>query len=267
MRVRSFSLIFVMLAIFSSAEGFCQAKKSRAYTSEGDLKSVSVCEFAWDHSGTVSLIAEAAASPDGPGDFTRMRIRVPGQSDFVLANKDGWVRFDSDESGLSKQLRKANLIRSGYFLALKVGFARTLVFLIGYSYGSSYGSLDALAISKDGVVDVAFHRDEFNLMELRDLDGDGIAEVIGAPCLSQTWGDGLLTYDPFHVYKLTLQPKATAALSLPLSKDFNLKHYYGWAGPDCSEEIAVVLHPSNGGKPIVVPASRAPELTRRSKRK
>ena len=33
-----------------------------------------------------------------------------------------------------------------------------------------------------------------------------------------------------------------ASLSESLSKNYNLKHYYG-AGPSCSEDIAFVLHP------------------------
>jgi hypothetical protein len=63
------------------------------------------------------------------------------------------------------------------------------------------------------------------------------------------------------VYRLSNAPGENARLSIPLSKRYNLKHYYGWAGPKCSEDIAVVLHPPKGGKPIVVSAKEAQELT------
>jgi hypothetical protein len=50
-------------------------------------------------------------------------------------------------------------------------------------------------------------------------------------------------------------------LSLPLSKTYNLKYYYGWAGAQCSEDIAVVLHPPKGGKPRVMSTKEAEKLT------
>jgi hypothetical protein len=110
-----------------------------------------------------------------------------------------------------------------------------------------------------------FHRDEFGLSDLRDLDGDGLAEIVGYPCLSQEYGNGLLTYDPFNVYKLSNIPAVAAKLSLALSKSYNLKHYYGWAGAECSEKFAIVLHPPRGGKPLVVTATEAERMTRKQK--
>jgi len=169
--------------------------------------------------------------------------------------------YGSDESSLSPKLLKPNLVRSDYVLARKASENRTLLFLFGHSYASSPGSLDVLEISKDGEAGVVLHREEFGLMELRDLDGDAVAEVVGYPCLSQVWGNGLLTYDPYNVYKLGNSPADPAVLSLPLSKSYNLKHYYGWAGANCREDIAVVLHPPNGGKPVVVSAKEAQSMT------
>jgi len=43
-------------------------------------------------------------------------------------------------------------------------------------------------------------------------------------------------------------------------KAYNLKHYYGWAGPDCSEKFAVLLHPPSGGKPVVMRTESAEKL-------
>ena len=70
-----------------------------------------------------------------------------------------------------------------------------------------------------------------------------------------------MTYDPFNVYKLGTSAAVPANLSLPLSKTYNLKHYYGWAGAICSEDVAVVLHSPKGGKPVVVTTKEAQRLT------
>jgi hypothetical protein len=70
----------------------------------------------------------------------------------------------------------------------------------------------------------------------------------------------LLTYDPFNVYKLGAISATSATLSLPLSKSYNLKHYYGWAGVQCREDMAVVLHPPKGGKPIVMSTKEAERM-------
>ena len=208
-----------------------------------------------------SVVIDIPSKWNNPGDFTRIRISTPGQKEFVLTNENGWVKYVSDEASLSSELKKTNLIRSGYVLGLRAKESRTLLFLFGYSYASSPGSLDVLEVSNNGPIRVILHRDEFGLKELRDLDGDGLAEIVGYPCLSQQWGNGLLTYDPFNVYALGVSAGVPAKISLPLSKAYNLKHYYGWAGAKCSEEFAVVLHPPNGGKPIVVSAKEAEKMT------
>jgi len=51
-----------------------------------------------------------------------------------------------------------------------------------------------------------------------------------------------------------------ASFSLTLSKSYTLKHYYGWAGPECSEELAVVRHPPGGGKPVILKKADAMRL-------
>jgi hypothetical protein len=238
-------------------EYFAQTTASRAEPSSVEWSGVSSFDFDWDGRGTTTVIVEKPSDWDGAEHFARIRIRVPGRKDFVLANKGAWVKYGSDDAELSPDLRKANLISSDYVLAMKASENRTLLFLLGYSYGSSPGSLDALEISKDGQPGVVLHRDEFGLKELRDLDGDGIAEVVGYACLSQEWGKDVLTYDPFNVYKLGISPGVPANLSLPLSESYNLKYYYGWAGAECREDIVVVLHPPSGDKPVVVTAEEA----------
>jgi hypothetical protein len=108
---------------------------------------------------------------------------------------------------------------------------------------------------------LVLHRDEFGLGALRDLNGDGTAEIVGYPCLSEDWGNGLLTYDPYNVYQLSSVRGSEATLSLTLSKRYNLKYYYGWAGPNCREDIAVVRHPPGGGKARIMKSADAERLT------
>jgi hypothetical protein len=225
-------------------------------------KRVSSFQFNWNGQPDVQVVLEIPYQWSEPGDFTRIRIRVPGKKDFVLNNKTGWVKYASGEIHQpAKTLVAKNLVRSSHVLALKVAENRTALFLFGYAYASSPGSLDVLELSKDGPPQVVLHRDKLELKEVRDLDADGAAEVVGYPCLSQQFGNGLLTYDPFNVYKLGGQSAAAAGLSLPLSKAYNLKHYYGWAGAQCREDIAVVLRPPKGNKPVIMSTREAEKLT------
>ncbi len=49
-------------------------------------------------------------------------------------------------------------------------------------------------------------------------------------------------------------------LDLVKTETYNKQQYYGWAGPECTEEIAIVLHPPGGGKPILMEANKADKL-------
>jgi hypothetical protein len=233
-------------------------------SAQTNARQVTKFKFDWDAYKDVQVVLEIPASWSEPGDFTRIRIRVPKQKEFRLSNKLGWVQYGSDEASKSKELLSAtNLVSSKYVLALKADKHRTLLFLFGYSYASSPGSLDVLELGDSGQPRVVFHRDEFGLKDVRDLDGDGIQELIGYPCLSEAFGDGLLSYAPFNVYMFGAASSSSAKLSLPLSKAYNLKHYYGWAGAVCSEKFAVVLHPPKGEKPLVMNTQAAEKLTSR----
>jgi hypothetical protein len=240
--------------------GLLIALAVRPAASETSRKQVSSFQFDWDHHGLANFIFELPSAGDyGGADFTRIRVQVPGQKEFILADKDGWVDY-SHGASVSTKLPKT-LTPSDRVLALKVAANRTLLFLFGYGYASSFGRIDVLEISEAGKPRVVIHRKEFMLEEVRDLDGDGLAEVVGKSCMSQGWGNDLLTYDPFNIYKLNPISGGPAHLSLQLSERYNLKHYYGWAGPECSEDIAVVLHPPKGGKPIVVSKQVAEKMT------
>lgn len=73
-------------------------------------------------------------------------------------------------------------------------------------------------------------------------------------------GHDFLTYDPYSVYRLPKSQSGRATYSLESSKQYNLTHYYGWVGPDCSEDYAVVLHPPGQKKPIIMKSKEAEKL-------
>jgi hypothetical protein len=224
---------------------------------------VSRFQFDWNGHPNVQVSLEIPTQWDAPGDFTLIRIHVSGRKEFVLRNNNGWVKYASEAASVSPGLlKRKNLLTSQYVLVQEASdHRRALLFLFGYSYASSPGSLDVVELSEAGEPHVVLHREEFGLEDVIDLDGDGVAEVVGFPCLSQLFGNGLETYDPLNVYKLADANGGDAKLSIPLSKSYNINHYYGWAGVRCSENIAVVLHPPKGGKPVIVSVKEAEKMT------
>jgi hypothetical protein len=206
-----------------------------------------------------------------PGDFTRIHIQVKGQADFVVDNDDGWVESNNqdDPSEGYARLQNKNLVDSKYVLMVPASRRKRdppLILLRSWGYASNAERLHVIGFQKGGKP-VALLNEELDLIELADLDGDGNFEIAGAPCLSQGYGNDLSTYDPLHVYKIPHPITGPAVLSIPLSKTYNLRHYYGWAGPDCSEKIAVVLHPPGGGKPLIMDADAAAKLMEKGEKK
>jgi hypothetical protein len=39
-----------------------------------------------------------------------------------------------------------------------------------------------------------------------------------------------------------------------------MKNYYGWAGAECSDDLAIVRNPPSGGKPLIMKAKEAEKL-------
>jgi hypothetical protein len=198
------------------------------------------------------------------GDFTRVRIVVKNHADFVLNNDDGWVEYNSKEqpSDVYALLHKRSLVHSKYVLVLPSSHENNdppLLLLRSWGYASDAGRLHVIGFQPSGKP-ILLLNTNLDLIELADLDGDGRLEIVGRPCMSQMFGNNLKTYDPIHVYKVPVPVTSPAKFSLALSKAYNLKHYYGWAGPDCSEKLAIVLRPPSGGKPLIMPEDKARRL-------
>lgn len=227
-------------------------------------KTIEDFEFDWQQQGKKTRFKlELPEGYEDPGDFTRVTIQSAGNPDFVLDNKDGWVAYNA-EGSLSQEFLAShkNLIPSKFVLVLPVSQNHRvlpLVFLISWGYASDTSRLHVIGLDSSGQPRLIFN-DNLDLVDVRDLDGDGISEMIGLPCMSEEWGEGFMTYDPIHVYKLPNPASENAGLSLPLTRSYNLKHYYGWAGPECSEDWTVVLHPPGGGPAVVVRKSEAEKM-------
>jgi hypothetical protein len=115
-----------------------------------------------------------------------------------------------------------------------------MLIVFGWGFGSDPGSLVILTLDPSGAPVTVFQSDAFELNALVDLDGDGVAEVVGKHSLSEVWGRCFETYDPYSVYRLAGSHVPRAVYDSALSRSYNIAHYFGWAGPKARGDIAVV---------------------------
>lgn len=218
-------------------------------------------EFDFDWSGKGTPAHFKLERHTGQEEPSRLTIRIKGHKDFILSNDDGWVEYVTDfqpEENFLKINKNLGTSRFVLFLRITDGLP-PLAFLESLDYASDPERLHVIGLDAAGDPKLLFNQ-IFHLAELADLDGDGTKEMAGLPCFSQSWGNDFLTYDPYNVYKFPGLNDSGAMLSIDLSKEYNLKKYYGWAGPACSEKLAVVLHPPNHGKPLIVKSSEAEKM-------
>ncbi len=224
-------------------------------------KQVETLHFDWTGPGqTATFILERPQNSNFSGDFTRLHIRTPGHREFVLTDGEGLVNYRkevcSSHVGFCK---KENLVASNHVLLLPAA-GRNILFVFGWAYASSPGSFHVLALDGEGMPFELLSLREFEFVDLIEADTDGAPAIVGKKCLSPEWGHDFLTYDPYSVYLLPKSESGKATYSIELSKQYNLQHYYGWAGPNCSEEYAVVLHPPGRKKPIIMKSKDAEKL-------
>jgi hypothetical protein len=216
-------------------------------------------DFDWERNG---IPAHFKIEQNMAEQMCRLTIGIKGQPDFVVQDDETiWVELSK---GFEKQFlsKNTNLAPSVYVYSLAPSQSadhKPLLLLTTWAYASDPGKLYVLGLDSSGHPKVLLST-LFDITEFHDLDGDGTAEIAGRPCFSQSSGNDVFSYDPFHVYQLQSSPEMELKLSLPLSQEYNLKNYYGWAGPDCSEKLAVVLHPPAGGKPVIVTSDEARKM-------
>ena len=195
---------------------------------------------------------------------SRVRINVPGEEEFVLNNQDGWVKYTGKNSPfrfspetLALAAEASSLLRSDAFMAMNVRNDRQALLLISWGYASDAARLHVIELPKKGPPVVVFN-DLLDVDDIRDFDYDGLKEIAGSPWLYETIGDNLQTYDPKHVLHFGQTVGAKLKLSIPLSRAYNEKHLYGWAGPNSSEKL-LVFKPKTG-KPRILPEEEAHRL-------
>jgi hypothetical protein len=223
-----------------------------------DWKIAEEFDFDWMGNGQPSHFKIEQSAEE---QTSRLTITMQRGAGLVVDNDDVWEEFarnfTPDEDFIKKN---KNLAPSKYaFSIAPAPGARPLIFLTTPQYASDPETLFMLALDVKGLPTVSFQK-TLHITEFRDLDGDGVAEIAGQPCFSQGWGHDFLTYDPFHVYQLRQALAPELKLSLPLTEKYNREHYYGWAGPECSEDLAVVLHPPGDRKPVIVTTKEANKM-------
>jgi hypothetical protein len=229
---------------------------------------VETLQYDWNHDGKpCTFILDRPSNFAGGGDYTRLRVVAENGARLSFVDNDGLTDFaDSVAPNWVTPhftaIVKRNPVASRRLLFVPVDLKSSKPFLLcmfGWPYASSPGSIHIIA-SINGVPEQVLYRREFQIVDYRLNDNSPI-QIVGEPCFSQQWGNGLLTYDPYWVFSVPSGGAGGATLSIPLSREYNLKHYYGWAGPNCSEKLAVVLHPPSGGKPVIMDAKKAEALT------
>lgn len=215
------------------------------------LHTSATMEFNWDNHAGVRIEFRSPPVMDGPGEFTQVRVYVPGHSVAVFNNENAWART-SDRQSVPDPLPSSfhNLLPTDYLVAIQTGPHTTTLLLIGANYGCCLGGLEAIGITPAGEVTQVLHLDAFDAEEFRDY-GQNQYALIGRTCLGEQFGDPagtgvVTTYNPFDVFLFGAGGGQPARLSIRLSRAYNQKHYYGWAGAGCSETDPIIVLPKNG---------------------
>jgi len=222
---------------------------------------VEAFQFDWNGDGVLdNFYLENPAEVQEPGSFKRIRIQLSGQPEFTLENEDYWTRFGPGINEGDSSFNHQNLANSQYVLFLPFSTSdrkRSLLFLAGLPAGNTPGRLQVLQVDEDGSPKVVFYQDEFDLEDFVDLNGDGYPEIVGKPCFEKKLENGLETYAPFQAYEVPRDLGGKVILSMGMSGTYNRLHYYGWAGPYCSDDLVILKNPPAGGNPLIMKASDA----------
>lgn len=242
------------------------------------LKTKVVESFEYNWAGSDSepykFILQGPDDDNYQENFTRVQISYKGKVVFMLSDKWGlYVQYKEKyvTLTLSDTLKNSclkNPLKSDYLLMIPVIRGKSkypLLFIFGWPYASSPGSLHVISLCDDGVPITILELQNFDLYDIKDVDGDSVPELIGKECCSQSWGHDFLTYDPYSVYRFGLTSASNMSLDMKLSQKYNEDNYYGWAGIKCQEDIAIVLHPPGGGKPVIMDSEKAKALFKTKK--
>lgn len=107
------------------------------------------------------------------GSFQRIRIIINSE-EYVLLNTGGWV--DNSNMNEYSQEFSNNLKTSKYIVLKKASKKDNLLFLKGYSYGSSPGILSVINICEN-VKPILIFNKETEFFDFKDYNNDGIKDV------------------------------------------------------------------------------------------
>lgn len=192
--------------------------------------------------------------PDTPAEegTARLRVIAPGGAETVYEIEDGV--FPILEGGLAPPVGD-NLLRSKYlYLAPKLANARgePALVVFGGAFASDPAAIRILALNATGAPYVLLSEETFWLAAIKDLDGDGVPEVVGYRSLSQTWNDCVKTYDPVSVFKFNAA-RDRLEYSEPLSRAYMKARGEEWAGPKVREDVGVSTCGANKGHIVKPP--------------
>lgn len=184
----------------------------------------------------------------------RLRIDVPGRGEVIYTIPDGWYSIAEQGENLQPPVAD-NLIHSKYlYLAPKLTNARgePALLLFGGAFASDPAAIRILALNAAGVSYVLLSEETFDLAEIKDIDGDGVAEVVGYRSLSQTFNDCVKTYDPVSVFRFNAA-RDKLVYSEALSRKYMEAHDAAWAGAGAREDVGVSMCGANKGHIVKPP--------------
>lgn len=134
-----------------------------------------------------------------------------------------------------------NALESDYLYAppeLARGDGEWTVLAFGRAFASDPGPMLVVGLAHGWTPAPLLKLDTFVLTRVQDLDGDGRAEIIGRPSLSQSFDECRLTYDPYLVYRQA-ERMGPFVLDEGMSAAYARRVGYPWAGPRPREDVAV----------------------------
>jgi hypothetical protein len=235
-----------------------------------EWKTFSRISYDWrGDSAPYEFVMRVPIDYDSGGEFTQLVIMQGGKAVLTVTDENGIAEHSLDgishSSNEMKEMAKKNLLRSKHLLMIPNVTGRSrfpLLFFFGPGYASNPPSLHVISLGDDGVPKEILGLKNYNVHELVDLNKDSVPELIGRNCSPETYGmnEEFQTYAPFSVYRFGDTAVSPMILDLGLTRKYNEANYYGWAGPDCNQNLAVVLRPPGGGKPVIMDAKKAEAL-------
>jgi hypothetical protein len=217
----------------------------------GQDKVIETIRFNFANDSIPTKILLVRDSTTEVGEFSK--IIIQGKHSYSSKNYNNWISLDNENTDVSKDvyrfLTEKNLVKSNRVFLIPIN-KDTLMFTFGMGYGGDASKVIIFRINGyefKQVFDLNFW-----LLEISSRIEGHHLEIIGQQCFSQLFGQSerYRTYAPFQVYSLSDKFK----LNEVLTKDYNLKHYYGYVGHDCSEDYVIV---KIDGKDVIMKLSEA----------